>query len=372
MALFSMFFGAGNLIFPLLVGLRAGTEVSYVVLGLGLSAVLFPLLGLFSMLLYEGDLRSFLARLGPVFAAILLFALYMASALSLPRLVILMYGSVHAFFPALSLLPFSLLICAVIFLFTVRQSRLVDLLGTFLTPFLLLTLAVIILVGIFYGSPSISSHLPPSHHFLEGLKGGYQTMDLLTALLFATIVIPHLRRGTDLLEPFESRRLVRKRMMGASLIASGLLLAVYIGLTLLATHHAALLQALPPEEMLPAIAGSVLGQAGGVIASVAVFLACLTTAISLAAVFANYLQTELLRKKTGPVFPLFLALVVTAMVANLGLGFIIQMVGTVMQVLYPALIVLCLINIGHSLYRVQPIKLPVYAALGLGVMGIIF
>src|SRR3982751_6596397 len=77
LALFSMFFGAGNLIFPLLVGVQAGSHHTAAGVGLGISAVLFPLLGLFAMMRYGGDLRAFLARLGrwPAFAVMAL--LYM-------------------------------------------------------------------------------------------------------------------------------------------------------------------------------------------------------------------------------------------------------------------------------------------------------
>ncbi len=371
MALFSMFFGAGNLIFPLIVGARAGTNTSSAVLGLGLSAVLFPLLGLVAMLLYRGDLRAFLVRLGVVPAAILMFILYVSQGplASLPRLVTLMHASVNYFFPSISLAMFSALICGVIFLLAARRSRMVQLLGVVLTPILLITMALLVIVGIFKGSPLLPADAGGSFHFMEGLKGGYQTMDLTAALLFATIVIPYLLQGSDSLSDKERSTLLRRKMIGASSVAAALLMLTYIGLCFLASRHAEMLQDLPPELMLHAIATRVLGSSGAWVAAGAVFLACLTTAISLSAVFAEYMQKEFFRNKTGPILPLAITLGVTAVMSNLGFSGLMKLIGPAMQILYPSLIVLCLTNIGFCLYRVKPLKLPVYAALGVGIIG---
>lgn len=370
MALFSMFFGAGNLIFPLIVGVRAGSETPSAVLGIGLSAVLFPLLGLVAMLLYRGDLRAFLSRLGPIPAFLLLFILNVSQGpiAVLPRLVTLMHGSINSFFP-LPLSLFSILICAAIFFLALRPNRLVQVLGVILTPLLIATMAVLIGIGIFKGAPILPAEESGLFHFLAGLKGGYQTTDLIAALLFATIVIPHLLRGTESLPQKEQSSLLRKNMIGASLIAASLLMITYIGLCVLASRHASLLADLPPERMLYAIAINTLGSTGAWIAATVVFLACLTTAISLTSIFANYLQTELLRNKVGSTLPLALTLAATALMSNLGFKGLMLLIGPAMEILYPSLIVLCLTNIGYSLYMVKPVKVPVYAALGLGIAG---
>jgi LIVCS family branched-chain amino acid:cation transporter len=371
MALFSMFFGAGNLIFSLIVGVSAVTQTSKAVLGLGLSAVLFPLLGLVAMLLYRGDLRAFLARLGVVPAAILLFILYVSQGplACLPRLVTLMHASVHSFFPSISLAMFSVLICGVIFLLAARPSRMVQLLGVVLTPILLLTMAILVIAGIVKGSPLLPSEAGGAFHFMEGLKGGYQTMDLTAALLFATVVIPHLLQGSESLSDKERSSLLRRKMIGASSVAAALLMLTYIGLCFLASRHAAMLQDLAPEQMLYAVATRVLGSGGAWIAAGTVFLACLTTAISLSAIFSEYLHKEFLRNKGGSIFPLVITLGVTAVMSNLGFSGLMKLIGPAMQILYPSLIVLCLTNIGYSLYSLKPLKLPVYAALGVGIAG---
>lgn len=364
LALFSMFFGAGNLIFPLIVGRAAGTETSSAIFGLSLSAVAFPLLGLFAMMFYSGDLHAFLARLGRGPAFLLLFLLQAAEGPfgCMPRLITLMHASVKPYFPSLSLFTFSILAAFGIFFLTVRPQRIVALLGIILTPIFLLTLGTLVGVGMI-DAPAAQPVIENStYHFVQGMKGGYQTMDLISALLFATMIMPHLSKGSK----GSDTKVVRKRIIGASLIAAILLLASYVGLCWLSARHSWTLGSnLLPEDMLHAIAVKILGPAGGMIASATVLLACLTTAISLAAVFSSYLRYDLMKNKTGVALPLAITLASTAAFANLGFSGIVRFIGPLLEILYPALIVLCVLNIAHHLYRVQSIRTPVYAALAL-------
>ncbi len=358
LALFSMFFGAGNLIFPLLVGRYAGTETFYAILGLGISAVAFPFLGLIAMMVYGGQIQAFLARLGKWPAFALLFVLQMSQGPvgAMPRLVTLMHASMKTYFP-LSLALFSALICLAVFLLTVRPQRIIHLLGVILTPLLLLSLTILVIVGSLWAPPAQPVAESGGHFFVHGLKMGYQTTDLIAALLFATVILPHLSQGT------EDRRLIRKRMVFASLIASALLMASYIGLCWISAHHGSAFPEAAPEELLQLMATHVLGPFGGYVSSAAVFLACLTTAISLAAVFSQYLQKDLLQSRKGNGYSLAITLALTALVANLGFGGIVKIWGPILEVLYPGLIVLCLFNIAKPIRT--PIRTPVFFMLGL-------
>ena len=375
MALFSMFFGAGNLIFPLIVGRSAGAETPAAILGLGLSAVAFPFLGLIAMMLYRGDLRSFLGRLGkwPAFALLFILQMSQGPVGSLPRLVTLMHASVKPYLPDLSLSLFSVGICAIVFLLTFRPQKIVALLGVVLTPLLLISIAILIFFGMI-DAPQIQEAVQgSSHYFMEGLKGGYQTMDLIAALLFATVIIPHLSRDTEALAPEEADWVIRKRMKQASLIASGLLMVTYVGLCWLSAHYSWTLDALhPPESLLGAIAEKILGPWGGIVSAAAIFLACLTTAISLASVFADYLRKDLFKERLSPLISLSLTLAFTAGMANLGFGGIMRLMGPVLEILYPALIALCVVNIVYCLYQVKPVKALVFFVLGFAAGGFCF
>jgi LIVCS family branched-chain amino acid:cation transporter len=368
LALFSMFFGAGNLVFPLLVGKSAGAESSFALLGLGLSAVAFPFLGLAAILLYEGDLKAFLARLGKWPAAVLLFVLAMSQGPigAGPRLVTLMYASIKPYF-SISLPFFSVCICLLVFFLTVRPSRMMRLLGVILTPLLLATLALLFGVGLFHRPDPLPVPESAAHHFQQGLKGGYQTLDLTAALLFGMLMIPHLSKGGA------SPREVRRKMLGASSIAAGLLMVSYVGLCYLSASYSPLLPAgILDVDYLHAIAVKILGPSGSLLATVAVFLACLTTAVSLAAVFAEYLRTEFLKEKGSPSLPLAITLAATALMANLGFSGIMKIWGPILEILYPSLIVLCLLNIANRLFSVKMVKAPVFLALALGSAGFIF
>ena len=368
LALFSMFFGAGNLVFPLLVGKNAGAESASALTGLSLSAVAFPFLGLAAIMLYGGDLKAFLARLGKWPAAALLFVLAMSQGPigAMPRLVTLMHASVKPYFD-ISLGLFSILICALVFFLTIRPSRMMHLLGAILTPLLLLTLGLLFAVGLSNGPQPLPVPEGAAHHFQQGLQGGYQTLDLTAALLFGMLMIPHLSKGGATISE------VRKKMLGASSIAAGLLMISYIGLCYLSASYSSVIPAgISDVDYLHAIAVQILGPSGSILATGAVFLACLTTAISLAAVFAAYLRSEFLKEKGGSVLPLALTLIATALMANLGFSGIMKIWGPVLGILYPGLIVLCLFNIANKLFEVKMVKTPVFAALALGSASFIF
>ncbi len=368
MALFSMFFGAGNLIFPLIIGRMSGHETPYAIVGLGISAVAFPLLGLLAMMFFAGDIHSFLNRLGRIPALLLLFLLQMSMGPlgCLPRLITLMHASIKSYFPGFSLGLFSIFACAAIFLLTYRPQKIVKLLGVVLTPLFLVIMGILIAVGMINAPDTQPVSLSSAHYFGQGLKLGYQTMDLICALLFATIVLPHLTQGTEHLPKEEAKRITYRRMASASLIAALLLMVSYIGLCWISAHHSWTLPAdLLPEELLQGIAVRVLGTTGGMIAAATTLLACLTTAMSLAVVFANYLHKDVFKEKRSHSFSLALTLGATAAMATLGFSGIVKLWGPILDVLYPSLIVLCLFNIAHSVYRVERVKAPVFLTLAI-------
>jgi LIVCS family branched-chain amino acid:cation transporter len=346
LALFSMFFGAGNLIFPLLIGKAAGSESVAAVSGLGLSAVVFPFLGLVAMMLYGGDLRAFLARLGkwPAFAVMGLLYMSQGPVGAMPRHFTLMHASIKPYIPGLPLIAFSVLIAGVVFYLTIRPAKMMQWLGSILTPLLLASLGVLVAVGIWQSTDAPISTEGALHHFQEGLKGGYQTLDLTAALLFATLIIPYLGGGNT------TKEQVRRRMLGASFIAAALLMAAYVGLCHLSAHHSGSFALLPPEELLHAIAVKLLGPIGGFFATLAVFLACLTTNITLAALFAEYVRKEFFQGKGSIAWPLAGTLAVTGLMATLGFSGIMRAMGPVLEIVYPGLIILCLWNIVSKLY----------------------
>lgn len=341
LAIFSMFFGAGNLIFPLLIGQSVGDNVWYAIGGLGITAVLVPLAGLTAMLLHDADTDSFFGSIGrlPGIALLFLLQLILGPFGVIPRLVTLMHATSSPYLGGLPLIPFSLLTASVIFFFSFQKRRLVGLLGAVLTPLLLLSLGALFFFGLTDGSSLTSQQVSKFESFQSGLLGGYNTMDLIAALLFATVILPHFKAGsTDKGTPL-------KNMFFSSLIAALLLLLTYIGLCLISANHPHLGAGQPPEQLLNAIATSLLGPRGGLIATVAILLACLTTAITLASIFADYLSNTLSGGGLGNKRSLAATLLITTLFANMGFSGLASFLGPLLQVIYPGLILLTLYNI---------------------------
>ncbi|MDP1609387.1 MAG: branched-chain amino acid transport system II carrier protein [Chlamydiales bacterium] len=350
LALFSMFFGAGNLIFPLFIGRLVGHHVWFAILGLGLTAVIVPLLGLIAMMLFQGDTRRFFGRLGtyPGVFLLLLLQLILGPFGVIPRLITLMHATIKPYFFEMPLMLFSALVGLLIFGSSYKRSRLIALLGVYLTPVLLLSLTALVFFGLMDGSSLSFTTLSAKESFLEGLLGGYNTMDLIAAFLFATVVLPHFQKEAELEHPAERQRSLVKKMVFSSLIAAFLLFLTYIGLCLISARHAAALGSdCPTEQMLGAIAVNILGPIGGSIAAIAIFTACLTTAMTLVSIFADYLRKDLCKGKISPSLAIILTLVAATLVANLGFGGIAAFLGPLLQVVYPGLIVLTLFNLFH-------------------------
>jgi LIVCS family branched-chain amino acid:cation transporter len=356
-ALFSMFFGAGNIVFPLLAGQLAGDKALWSLLGLTITAVGVPFLGLFAMILFDGDYRRFFARLGRIPALLIVIAIMglIGPFGALPRCIALSYATMKMFSPGVGPWLFCFISCLVIFLFTVRKSRIPDVLGYFLTPFLLCALAVITIKGMLVH--------PPVPHVLDlsncdifsyGFLSGYHTMDLLGSFFFFGIVIESLKTISS-----RSKHSLYFNSLAVGFVGATLLAAVYVGLSLVASFHARTLAETPADLLLGTIAYTVLGSFGGIATCVAVILACLTTAIALAAIFAEFIHYDLFRDKLNYTWSLLVTLTVAFFVATLEFNGIESFLTPVIGVVYPSLIVLAIANIAHELWGFRYVKLPV-------------
>ena len=362
LAIFSMFFGAGNLIFPLIIGESVGSNVWFAIIGLGLTAVVVPFLGLATMVLFQADYHQFFGRIGkvPGMLLLLLLQLILGPFGVIPRLVTLIHAMASPYLFNQSLMLFSIFIAVVILGCSFKRQKLIGYLGM-LTPILLLCIAILVVLGLIDGS-SLNPIAPSAgESFLQGLVGGYNTMDLIAAFVFATVVFPHFQQDVAIENPLQRRRSILKKMAFPGMIAASLLLLTYVGLCLISAFHAGTLHTShPPEQLLNAIAIKLLGPAGGFIAAIAVIVACLTTAMTLTAIFAEYLRKDLCKEKISTPLALIVTLVITTLFANLGFGKISAFLGPVLQIVYPGLILLTILNLLHHLYGLRMVKLPVF------------
>lgn len=370
LAMFSMFFGAGNVVFPLALGQIAQDQNVFAILGMLITAVGVPFLGLVAMTLFNGNYTHFFDRLGwiPGFLAIVFIMGLIGPFGAIPRCIALSYSTAKVFLSDVSLPLFSFISCLVIYLFTFKRTTIVDTLGYFLTPILLGSLGYIIIKGLINPPPLTESSYGSFSIFLKGLRDGYQTMDLLGAFFFSSLVIACLKGdiNTDNLSKQEAKSLLFKTLK-ASAIGAVLLALTYIGFSYVAAFYGPHLKDVPPDELISAIAVHVMGEKAALVACVAVAAACLTTAIALTTVFAEFIHSDISARNIEYRASLIVTLVITYFISTLHFDGIAAFLTPILQICYPALIVLSALNILFKLQHFKPVKLPVFFVFGVSV-----
>lgn len=360
LAMFSMFFGAGNIIFPLALGQYAGDKNFYAISGLILTAAIMPIVGVISMILFDGNYRQFFGRLGkaPGFILALVIISLLGPLGSTPRCIALAYTTIQSSFQNISPILFSALSCLVIFLFTVRKNHILTLLGWVLTPILLFSLLTIIIIGLTTNPDIQASDLTNTSTFLHGLKEGYNTMDLLAAFFFSSTILTVLRMRTQNNKALSSNYI--RTAFKASIIGAFLLAAVYIGFSYLAAFHGSNFIHEGKDELLAAITMKIAGAQAGPLVCITIALACLTTAIALITAFTDFIHKEVVQEKIRYEILLIGALLLTFFVSTYKFTGISSFLGPILQICYPGLIVLTILNIIHRTKNFSPIKLPVF------------
>lgn len=341
-ALFSMFFGAGNVVFPPYLGMEAGPQwlagfSAYFIADIGLA-----LLGMFA-LLRVGSSEAVISRVGKVPAELLMCAIILCIGpmVAIPRTSATTFEmAIAPNLSGMSPVLFSVLFFALILVLCIKESAVVDIVGKILTPLLLLGLFAIIIKGIITPVGEISALPQISNVAVTGIKAGYQTMDALAALPFGIIVLQSVTaKGYD-----NSKK--QFRVVGGSAILAGvLLLAVYMGLAYLgATVSGQYNGTIGRAQLVMAIVEALMGKVGMILFGVVVGLACVTTAIALTSSAAAYFA-ELCRSKVPYKAFVIAICVFSAVVSNLGLDRIVAVAAPVLDVIYPPTLVLIFISL---------------------------
>jgi branched-chain amino acid:cation transporter, LIVCS family len=360
LAMFSMFFGAGNVIFPLIVGRVVEGSLPMALLGLFLTAVIIPFTGLLSITLYEGDYMVFFRRIGKYPGFIVMFAVVclIGPFGGLPRCIGLTYASLKVYFPHLQLYWFSALSCGLIFMLCWKKNRVLDLLGYVLTPILLVFLCFIITKGIIGSPASVPRESVGGGAFLYGLKEGYNMMDLLAAFFFSSLICQRIRAGArDKNAPMSD---LIKPIIKACLIGAVLLGVIYTAFSFVASVYRSELASIHPDQLLGAIGQVVVGKNAGFIVCVVIALSCLTTSIALAVICAEFCQKHIPRAKVRYEYYLVIILAISWLVSTLEFSGIVRALSPVLKVCYPSLLALSIVNILHKLYGFQPVKIPIF------------
>jgi len=351
-AMFSMFFGSGNLVFPLAIGAQTMDKAPWAIIGLTISGVLVPFLGLLGVILYKGNRIEYFASIGKVPAFLLAFSMLalMGPFGVIPRCILVSHGGVKLFAPSVSLPVFSFVFCVLTLFLVWKHDRIVPILGKVLTPWLLGGIGVLIVGGLLYGPAIPHSSESSGKAFLEGLWKGYQMMDLLAAFFFSAATVAYIH---EYLGKNEKQSELVKLSVKASLLGAGLLGLVYIGFILLGAGFSDSLKSVEPSQYLVAVAQETLGYLAAPVASITIILACLTTAAILTMLFADFLREDILNKKIGNPIALIITLVISFFVSMIGFEALANWIASVLEVAYPALIALTIANIVKKLWQVD-------------------
>ena len=290
-AIFSMFFGSGNLVFPLQIGLTAGEHWLLGFAGLFLTGILLPFLGLFVIKLHRGNYELFFAEAGPVARLILpLFTLSLLGAFGVvPRCITVAHGGIGSVLPQIPLALFSLLFCIACFIICLKDHLIISVLGKWMTPLLLASLIVLISMGILetpaFIEPS-NPNIQASAVFLDGFFRGYQTMDLFAAFFFSSLIFKQIQEAMPC---HTDHKTVIKAALKPSIVGAGLLAVVYLGFVFLGARYQPLIATVAPELILGTIASYLMGESASLVIGFIVIFSCLTTAVALNNIYARYL-----------------------------------------------------------------------------------
>ena len=340
LALFAIFFGAGNLIFPPYLGVTTGDGWFATMCGFLLADPVIPILTVFITAFAGGRAVDLGKRVSPGFAKLLSLVaiICIGPAFAIPRTAATTHEvGVMPFFPNAPAFITSIIFFAITFALAYKESGVVDIIGKYITPALLIFLVLIIAKAII---TPVGAIVPVEHDggfFVSGFYEGYQTLDALAAPLFTGIVVADLiRKGYG--EVSEKER--RSFIMMVGLVCFVALAVVYGGLTYLGAQGSSMFTADDSRvEILVSLVGMLFGSFGKIALGLAVALACLTTSVGLTSAAGNFFE-DISNGKIKYGITVIIVTVISFALSLIGVDAIIALAGPVLTIVYPIIIAL--------------------------------
>ncbi len=341
-ALFSLFFGAGNLILPPLLGFKSGDFWWLVSLGFCISAICIPIMGIFAHARLQGTLYDFGKKASPNFALVFSLLIYtIAIGLPSPRTASVTHEiAIQPYFDSPYILT-SIVYFALVFVFAMNRSRILDILGRFLTPAIIFILLLII--GITVSSyPMDLGKTIFTNPFTAGILEGYQTFDAIGAIVVGGVIIVSINLKNKEASFEEKRALVRR----AGWIAGLALLLIYAGLIF---TGALMRQEFNAEvtrtALLNGISIKTLGNTANLFLSILVSLACFTTAVGIVTGTADFIKSRFGNSQKAFTITAIIGCVLGIGMGQFNVGFIIAVALPALMFIYPITIVLIVLNV---------------------------
>lgn len=339
--LFSMFFGAGNLIFPPFSGNLAGTRFFLALIGILLTAVCFPVMGV-AAVARTGGLDKLGDRVHPVFSQLfsLLIFLSIGPMIAIPRTATVPFALaiqpyIGAFNPTLALFLFTVAFFCTALWLSLNPSKQVERMGKVLTP-ILITLILVMFFAVVLGPKSTAPATGryADHAILSGFVDGYQTLDVAASLVFGIVII-ELMQSYGITDMEEA-----SRATGRTGILAGIFLgSIYFMLSFIGSVSSGISQSYPNgAEVLRVMTDQQFGWFGAVLLALIFLLACMTTCVGLITCCSQYFH-RMIPKISYRMFAVIISLF-SLFLANRGLDKILAFSLPVLTILYPLCLVL--------------------------------
>lgn len=372
-ALFAMFFGAGNLIFPPYLGLISGPQWWVGFLGFTITDAGLGLLAIIALSKYDGNLNVLASRVNKTFAIIISTAIILCIGpfLATPRTAATTYeiGILPIFGESVNRYLFSVAFFIIACLLSIRPSKVVDIVGKFLTPSLILCMAVLIVKGIVSPIGEIANTTMIDNVLEKGITDGYQTMDAIAGCMFALVVLNAVKTRN-----YSSQKLEIKATILSGIIAAVCLAIIYGGLLYLGAQTSSLgIYDINTDntKLLVDITNRILGGVGVYILAIITALACLTTAIGLISAAGNFFN-ELSKGKISYEIIVVICSVVSCAISVLGVSQIIKISAPILEILYPCAMTIVLIGLFNEKIKNDIVfKIPAIVSLIFGLLFVL-
>lgn len=372
--LFSLFFGAGNLIFPPFLGQNAGNHSVMAIIGFLVTAVILPVLGVIVVAKFDG-LDRLGQKVGKRFALIFTILIYLSigPGLGIPRAASVPFEmAVAPYLPEAINLTVSRVIYSLVFFLIalwlcLNPGKLVDRIGKFLTPLTLTFLCILFVSFIFRGDVKVADPQPAYQNtaFLQGFTDGYQTMDTIAALNFGLVIATTLHTFG-----IKEKKGVIRHTIFAGIVAGSILACVYMMLTYMGMCSSGVYTIQENgAQTLRSIVHQIFGGPGAILLAATFTLACLTTCVGLINSISRYFST--LFKKVS--YKQWVCIIVgfSFLVCNMGLNTILSISIPVLNAIYPISIVLIILGLADGLFKNNRFIYPFVVA-GTGVVSVIY
>ena len=343
--LFSFFFGAGNLIFPPMLGYTAQGNMWLAMSGFAITGILLPYITVIVVAYMNGGVESIVNKVHPVFGTIFAICIYLSigALYGIPRAANVAYEigtnhvlPVHNHF---TLIVFSAIFFLIVYFIALYPNRIVDNLGKYLTPLLIIIIAVLCILVIIHPEGSIGE---PTGKYTKapvvpGILEGYFTMDLVAALAFSVVIV----------QMFKIKGITDQKTLVTNVIKSGFISAMLLLITYFALAYVGATTDKPGlkdgTDILTFNSLHVFGSYGNLVFGIIIILACLTTCVGLVNACSAFAMKKL-PKISYKMFVLIFTLV-GFLVSTLGLDLILQIAVPLLTFIYPTSIVLVLISL---------------------------